>query len=120
MGERTTDALGEALERIAELEAAIRAHRDRTGHRLCWRDDQTLWAVLREGLPDPELPPHREFVLGCLRYAERLYGAGEAKIPDGIEYEALSTLFDPVPVGFSAPLIRIRKVGPDILEFEQS
>lgn len=39
--------------RIAELEAAIRSHRDQRGDDRCWMDDETLYTVLPEGYTPP-------------------------------------------------------------------
>lgn len=53
--------------RVEALEVAIRAHRDQRGDDRCWRDDETLYAVLPEGFT----PPAREVTVEieyCLRY----------------------------------------------------
>lgn len=39
--------------RVAELEAAIRSHRDQRGDDRCWLDDETLYRVLPEGFTPP-------------------------------------------------------------------
>lgn len=41
-------------DRIAELEAAIRKHRDYRGDNRCWLDDEELYSVLPEGYTPPE------------------------------------------------------------------
>lgn len=68
----TATKLVEATVEIARLRCAIRDHRDQKLHDRCWLDDQELYAVLPEGLPDGtgELPPKNEFLSGCARYYE--------------------------------------------------
>ena len=68
----------EALDRnalIAEvrrLRAGIRAHRDGTGHELCWHHPQ-LWGLLPERTdPLPSVPAWPQFLRGCIRYRESL------------------------------------------------
>lgn len=56
-------------ERIAELEAAIRRHRDERGDDRCHADDGRLYAVLPEG----DTRPEREAAVtleNCARYIE--------------------------------------------------
>lgn len=55
-----------------ELRAAIRHHRDETGHGLCWHHPD-MWALLPDKL-DPEIavPPWPKFLRGCLKYRESL------------------------------------------------
>ena len=43
----------ELIADVIPLRAGIRAHRDSTGHSLCWHHPQ-LWSLLRE--PDSESP----------------------------------------------------------------
>jgi hypothetical protein len=55
--------------RIAELENAIRTHRDARGDDRCWLDDQTLYAVLPEGAKsNTALPPEKTFLANCKRF----------------------------------------------------
>ena len=68
----------EALDRnalIAEvrrLRAGIRAHRDGTGHELCWHHPQ-LWGLLPERTdPLPSVPAWPQFLRGCVRYRQSL------------------------------------------------
>lgn len=63
-----TDLIAEVM----RLRAAIRAHRDSTGHDLCWHHPD-MWALLPEGVP-PEIavPPWPEFLRGCVRYRQSL------------------------------------------------
>ncbi|MGQ0660210.1 hypothetical protein [Sphingosinicella sp.] len=54
------------------LRAGIRAHRDASGHGLCWHHPQ-LWGLLPESIP-PEIavPAWPQFLRGCLKYRESL------------------------------------------------
>lgn len=63
-------ALAAEKERSAELQAAIRKHRDQKMDDRCWRDDHELYAVLGEGVPDTALPPRDIFLGNCERYWE--------------------------------------------------
>jgi hypothetical protein len=46
----------------------IRAHRDSTGHALCWHHP-ARWSLLPETTdPLPTVPTWPEFLRGCLRY----------------------------------------------------
>jgi hypothetical protein len=72
------DADLEAMDREALLAAAramrraIRAHRDATGHALCWHHPD-MWALLPDtpkgGQVVPEWP---QFMRGCVRYRAAL------------------------------------------------
>ena len=54
------------------LRAGIRAHRDSTGHALCWHHPR-LWALLSEKTdPLPTVPTWPEFLRGCLMYRQSL------------------------------------------------
>lgn len=57
---------------VKRLRAGIRAHRDSTGHELCWHHPQ-LWGLLPERV-DPQIavPPWPRFLRGCLAYRESL------------------------------------------------
>jgi len=60
------------------MRRAIRAHRDASGHDLCWRQPD-LWALL----PDPPkggqvVPDWPQFMRGCVRYRQSL----DAQLPD--------------------------------------
>lgn len=70
------DVLGmsrEALiEEVRKLRQGIRAHRDSTGHELCWHHPE-LWALLPEQQdPRPTVPEWPEFIRGCVRYRQSL------------------------------------------------
>ncbi|HYD87809.1 MAG TPA: hypothetical protein VEA80_10060 [Vitreimonas sp.] len=54
------------------LRAGIRAHRDSSGHALCWHHPQ-LWGLLPEPIaPDIAVPPWPQFFRGCVKYREAL------------------------------------------------
>jgi hypothetical protein len=54
------------------LRAGIRAHRDSTGHELCWHHP-ALWELLPDQTdPTPTVPAWPEFLRGCARYRESL------------------------------------------------
>jgi len=60
------------VDEVVRLRNAIRAHRDSTGHGLCWHHPQ-LWALLPEGLsPEIAVPPWPKFLRGCIRYRQAL------------------------------------------------
>lgn len=55
--------------RVAELEAAIRKHREATGHEMCWENDEELWSTLGDGVViDHTPPPWCEFMQRCAEY----------------------------------------------------
>jgi hypothetical protein len=63
---------------VRKLRAAIRAHRDSTGHELCWHHP-ALWALLPERTdPLPTVPTWPNFLRGCLRYRQSL----DEQLPD--------------------------------------
>ena len=71
----TRDAL---LAEIVRLRAGIRAHRDSSGHDLCWHHPQ-LWGLLPEPVsPAITVPAWPQFLRGCVRYRESL----DAERPD--------------------------------------
>lgn len=62
---------------VRRLRAGIRAHRDSTGHDLCWHHP-ALWGLLPEaGDPQPTVPAWPEFLRGCIRYRQSL----DAQLP---------------------------------------
>jgi hypothetical protein len=68
------DKLGreELITEVRRLRAGIRAHRDSTGHELCWHHPD-LWGLLPEKIaPEVAVPPWPKFLRGCLRYRESL------------------------------------------------
>lgn len=57
---------------VTRLRAAIRAHRDSTGHELCWHHPK-LWALLPEPASTvPTVPEWPIFLRGCIRYRQSL------------------------------------------------
>jgi hypothetical protein len=72
---------------VKRLRQGIRAHRDSSGHDLCWHHPE-LWALLPEKVaPEVAVPPWPRFLRGCLRYRESL----ERELPNApvldTEYE---------------------------------
>ncbi|MEW5769407.1 MAG: hypothetical protein AB1831_03495 [Pseudomonadota bacterium] len=60
------------IDEIKRLRAGIRAHRDCTGHDLCWHHPD-LWALLPEKtMQVPEVPDWPQFMRGCIRYRHSL------------------------------------------------
>ena len=63
---------------VKRLRAGIRAHRDSSGHDLCWHHPQ-LWGLLPERVrPEIAVPPWPKFLRGCLKYRESL----DRELPD--------------------------------------
>jgi hypothetical protein len=63
---------------VVKLRQAIRAHRDSTGHELCWHHPQ-LWALLPEKTdPQPVVPTWPQFLRGCIKYRQSL----DEQLPD--------------------------------------
>ena len=54
-----------------QMRAAIRAHRDASGHDLCWYHPD-LWAVLPDKAAQPEVPDWPQFLRGCVAYRASL------------------------------------------------
>lgn len=62
----------ELISEVLRLRAGIRAHRDATGHDLCWHHPQ-LWGLLPEKTdPQPTVPAWPQFMAGCIRYRQSL------------------------------------------------
>jgi len=60
------------LAEVKKLRAGIRAHRDATGHELCWHHP-ALWGLLPERTdPIPVVPSWPQFLRGCVRYRQSL------------------------------------------------
>jgi hypothetical protein len=75
------------VEEVKRLRAGIRAHRDSSGHDLCWHHPR-LWGLLPEKIdPGVAVPPWPKFLRGCVAYREAL----DREIPDApivdVEYE---------------------------------
>jgi hypothetical protein len=63
---------GALIAEVKRLRAGIRAHRDSSGHDLCWHHPQ-LWSLLPETMdPAVAVPPWPQFLRGCVRYRESL------------------------------------------------
>lgn len=63
---------------VVRLRNGIRAHRDSTGHELCWHHPD-LWALLPEPTPPAiAVPEWPQFMRGCIRYRQSL----DAQAPD--------------------------------------
>lgn len=63
---------------VRRLRAGIRAHRDASGHDLCWHHPQ-LWGLLPERTdPQPAVPEWPRFMRGCVRYRQSL----DEQLPD--------------------------------------
>lgn len=57
---------------VRRLRAGIRAHRDSSGHGLCWHHPD-LWGLLPDRTdPLPEVPAWPQFLRGCIRYRQSL------------------------------------------------
>ena len=79
MDEDLADLSREALiDEVRKLRAAIRAHRDSSGHALCWHHPD-MWALLPEKTdPQPTVPEWPQFMRGCIRYRQSL----DDQLPD--------------------------------------
>jgi hypothetical protein len=65
---------------VRRLRAGIRAHRDASGHELCWYHPQ-LWSLLPEKLsPQIAVPGWPQFLRGCIRYRQSL----DAQAPQAV------------------------------------
>jgi hypothetical protein len=71
------------IEEVKRLRAGIRAHRDASGHELCWHHPQ-LWRLLPEPMTAAiAVPPWPQFLRGCLKYRESL----DRELPDAPAHE---------------------------------
>jgi hypothetical protein len=62
----------ELIAEVMRLRKGIRAHRDSSGHDLCWHHPQ-LWGLLPEPMPeDIAVPDWPQFLHGCIKYREAL------------------------------------------------
>ena len=62
----------ELLDHARALRAGIRAHRDSSGHELCWHHPD-LWRLLPEHTDLlPSVPEWPQFMRGCIRYRQSL------------------------------------------------
>ena len=68
----------ELIAEVRRLRTGIRAHRDSTGHALCWHHPE-LWGLLPERSdPRPTVPAWPQFLRGCIRYRQSL----DRELPD--------------------------------------
>ena len=57
---------------VKKLRAAIRKHRDSSGHELCWHHP-ALWSLLPEKVDSTiAVPPWPKFLRGCIHYRQSL------------------------------------------------
>jgi hypothetical protein len=71
---------------VQRLRAGIRAHRDATGHDLCWHHPQ-LWALLPEQVaPSIAVPDWPQFMRGCVRYRQSLDAQAPQALRTSEEY----------------------------------
>ena len=76
------------VEEIKRLRAGIRAHRDSSGHDLCWHHPQ-LWGLLPEKIdPAVAVPPWSKFLRGCIAYRENLDREIRGAAVADVEYDA--------------------------------
>ena len=62
----------ELVAELVKLRNAVRAHRDSTGHELCWHHP-ALWNLLPEqSSRSPVVPEWPVFLRGCIRYRQSL------------------------------------------------
>jgi hypothetical protein len=60
------------LDEVRRLRTGIRAHRDSSGHDLCWFHP-ALWSLLPERTdPLPRIPEWPQFMRGCIAYRHSL------------------------------------------------
>ena len=63
---------------VKKLRTGIRAHRDTSGHDLCWHHPD-LWDLLPEKTePSIAVPPWPKFMRGCIQYRQSL----DRQVPD--------------------------------------
>jgi hypothetical protein len=68
------------LAELCKIRAAIREHRDCSGHDLCWHHPK-LWNFLPEkSALKPEVPEWPEFLRGCIKYRQSL----DTQLPDAL------------------------------------
>ena len=71
---------------VRRLRAAIRRHRDSSGHELCWHQP-ALWGLLPEVTdPVPTVPAWPQFLRGCVAYRQSLDAQAPAAPRSDDEY----------------------------------
>ena len=71
------------LAEVKRLRAGIRAHRDSSGHDLCWYHPQ-LWSLLPEPMdPAVAVPPWPKFMRGCIAFRSSL----DRELPDALVHD---------------------------------
>ena len=76
------------LAEVKRLRAGIRAHRDSSGHDLCWHHPQ-LWGLLPERIdPDVAVPPWPKFLRGCVAYRQALDDELSGALVSDVDYGA--------------------------------
>ena len=72
---------------VRKLRAAIRTHRDESGHELCWHQP-ALWNLLPEKVaPAIAVPEWPQFMRGCVRYRQSLDEQRPSAPREGQEFE---------------------------------
>ena len=82
----------ELVAEVLALRAAIRTHRDSSGHDLCWHHPD-LWGTLPERV-DPEIavPPWPRFMRGCVAYRQSLDDEAPGAATHDAEYDDRTAL----------------------------
>jgi hypothetical protein len=71
------------IEEVMRLRTGVRAHRDSSGHDLCWHHPE-LWDLLPERAdPEVAVPAWPRFLRGCVAYREAL----DRELPDAPEHQ---------------------------------
>ncbi|MEZ5097758.1 MAG: hypothetical protein R2731_17765 [Nocardioides sp.] len=77
----------ELVAEVVKLRRAVRAHRDSSGHDLCWHHPE-LWGTLPERVePDIAVPPWPQFLRGCVAYRQSLTEQAPAAAIHDAEYD---------------------------------
>ena len=86
-GDLTAMSREELIAEVKKLRTGIRAHRDSSGHDLCWHHPQ-LWGLLPERVePEIAVPPWPKFMSGCVAYRRSLDRDRPAAPIDDREFE---------------------------------
>jgi hypothetical protein len=80
---------------VIRLRAGIRAHRDSSGHDLCWHHPE-LWNLLPERIrKDIAVPDWPSFLRGCLKYREALDRELRDALRTGAEFDETGDRSEP-------------------------